>query len=76
MTTTENNLQEQDLRALEVRVEELINACAHLKDENKNLKAGNEDILAERNRLRDATELARSRVEAMIKRLKQLEDQA
>lgn len=76
MTTDNTHLQEQDLRALEVRVEELIGACTHLKDENKTLKANKEDILTERNHLHEATELARSRVEAMIERLKQLEEES
>lgn len=65
---------EQDLRALESRVEELIRACSHLKDENRSLKAREEDLLSERADLIEKTELARDRVEAMIARLKSLED--
>ena len=65
---------EQDLRALELRVEELIRACSHLKDENRSLKAREEDLLSERADLIEKTELARDRVEAMIARLKSLED--
>ena len=66
-------IQEQDLRALEVRVEELIRACAHLKDENKTLRATGEELTRERDRLLDKTENARKRVEAMIDRLRSLE---
>jgi len=74
---TDQELQgitEQDLRALELRVEELIRACSHLKDENRSLKAREEDLLGERADLIEKTELARNRVEAMISRLKSLED--
>jgi cell division protein ZapB len=39
MSESTGNIQEQDLRALEMRVEELIRACIHLKDENKTLPA-------------------------------------
>ena len=66
-------ITEQDLRALEVRVEELIRACAHLKQENKALKARHDQLLAERAALTEKTDMARSRVEAMISRLKSLE---
>ena len=66
-------ITEQDLRALEVRVDELIRACAHLKQENKALKAHHEQLVAERAALTEKTDLARSRVEAMITRLKSLE---
>lgn len=69
-----HGVSEQDLRALELRVEELIRACGHLKNENKSLKARQEDLLSERAELIEKTELARTRVEAMITRLKSLED--
>lgn len=69
-----HGVTEQDLRALESRVDELIRACGHLKNENKSLKARQEDLLAERAELIEKTELARTRVEAMITRLKSLED--
>jgi len=74
MPNTENSsIQEQDLRALEVRVEELIRACAHLKDENKTLRAQTEQLCSERDRLVETNAAARGRVEAMITRLKTLE---
>ncbi len=69
-------LQEQDLRALEVRVEELIRACTHLKDENKTLRAREHELLADRDRLASKNDQAKSRVEDMIARLKRLEDEA
>jgi cell division protein ZapB len=69
-------IQEQDLRALEVRVEELIRACVHLKDENKTLRAREQELLNERELLIAKNDQARERVEDMIGRLKRLEDKA
>ena len=65
--------QEQDLRALEVRVEELIRACTHLKDENKTLRAQAEQLTSERDKLVESNASARARVEAMIDKLKTIE---
>ncbi|MEJ2455609.1 MAG: TIGR02449 family protein [Candidatus Thiodiazotropha sp.] len=62
-----------DLRKLEQRVEELIHACSYLKDENKSLRARQDSLVAERAALIEKTELARTRVEAMITRLKSME---
>jgi len=74
MPNTENSsIQEQDLRALEVRVEELIRACAHLKDENKTLRAQAEQLTSERDKLIESNASARARVEAMIDKLKTIE---
>lgn len=64
---------ELDLRKLEIQIEELIRACAYLKDENKSLRARQDSLVAERASLIEKTELARTRVEAMITRLKSME---
>ena len=69
-------IQEQDLRALELRVEELIRACTHLKDENKTLRAREQELMSEHDRLAAKNDQARHRVEDMIARLKRLEDEA
>ena len=69
-------IQEQDLRALEVRVEELIRACTHLKDENKTLRAREQELTLERDKLVAKNDQAKLRVEDMITRLKRLEDEA
>jgi cell division protein ZapB len=71
-----HGITEQDLHALEVRVEELIRACQQLKAENRSLRAREEALVAERANLIEKNELARSRVEAMISRLKSLESTA
>jgi cell division protein ZapB len=68
-----NDMTDLDLRKLEVRVEELIRACSLLKDENKSLRTRQENLVAERAALIEKTELARTKVEAMISRLKAME---
>lgn len=77
MSSNDNHgIQEQDLRGLEVRVEELIRACAHLKDENKVLRAREQQLTNERDRLSQKNEQAADKVEDMLARLKRLEDEA
>jgi cell division protein ZapB len=70
------SIQEQDLRTLELRVEELIRACTHLKDENKTLRAREQELMTEHDKLATKNDQARHRVEDMIARLKRLEDEA
>jgi len=69
-------LAEQDLRRLETRIEELIRTVERLKEENRSLRAKQEALTAERARLIERNDLARSRVEAMINRLKAMEQPA
>ena len=77
MSSNDNQgIEEQDLRALEVRVEELIRACTYLKDENKTLRAREQALSSERDRLAEKNDQARERVEGMISRLKRLENDA
>ena len=57
-------------------MEELIRACAHLKDENKTLRAEVEHLSSERDRLIETNASARARVETMISRLKTMEGEA
>ena len=75
MSESTGNIQEQDLRALEMRVEELIRACIHLKVENKTLRADVELLSRERDKLIENNATARNRVEAMIDKLKSLESE-
>ena len=63
-----------DLDILESQVEELIRTCRRLKDENASLRARQESLVSERAELIEKTELARNRVEAMISRLKAMEE--
>lgn len=66
-------MDELDLKILERRVDELIRTVERLKDENRLLRNSNAELLAERAQLMERTELARVRVEAMISRLKGME---
>lgn len=64
---------EHDLRQLEKRIDQLIDTVGSLKTENSSLRQQQEKLVAERSQLLDKTETARTRVEAMISRLRSLE---
>lgn len=67
---------DQDLKRLEFRVEELIRSVERLKEENRSLRVQQEHMTAERAQLIERNEMARTRVEAMILRLKAMEQNA
>jgi cell division protein ZapB len=60
---------------LEQHVDALIRKCQRLSEENASLRASQEHLVAERAELIERTELARSRLEAMVARLKAMEEQ-
>ena len=62
-----------DINALEVRLDDLIKNCDELREENYALKNQQDNLIAERASLIEKSELARSRVESMIARLKAME---
>jgi cell division protein ZapB len=62
-----------DLSTLEARVDELIRAVDDLSEENRALRDQQSHLIAERAALIEKSELARSRVESMIARLKAME---
>lgn len=62
-----------DTRALEEKIERLIRICKKLGDENRALRDQQNSLVAERAALVEKSELARSRVEAMITRLRGME---
>jgi cell division protein ZapB len=68
-----SNLDGMDLQALETQVDELIQTCDQLTDENRALRNQQSSLVTERAGLIEKSELARSRVEAMIARLKAME---
>jgi cell division protein ZapB len=72
-TDDQNALLESDLNKLEARVDELVRAVMLLKDENRNLRSQQANLMAERSSLIEKTEMAKSRVEAMITRLRSME---
>lgn len=76
---TKNTAQQavdQDLKRLEFRLEELIRTIDRLKEENRSLRVQQDHMTTERAQLIERNEMARSRVEAMITRLKAMEQNA
>jgi len=69
-----DQMDDLDLKKLESRVDDLIKAVERLQQENKTLRTSQTSLLTERTDLIEKTEMARSKVEAMIKRLKALEN--
>jgi len=68
-----SRIDRMDLQALEAQVDELIQTCEQLSEENRALRDQQSTLVAERANLIEKSELARSRVEAMIARLKAME---
>ncbi len=66
-------MDNENLKMLEQRVEQLIAAVQRLKRENRSLKSGQRDLAQEHARLVEKTQIARTRIESMIGRLKSLE---
>ena len=73
MDSDKNVYTEDDLRQLEKRIDELIDTVGQLKNENTSLRQQKDKLVTERSQLIEKTEMARSRVEAMISRLRSLE---
>jgi cell division protein ZapB len=66
-------MADKQVKALEQKIDELIRLCQELNRENKALKAQSAGWQRERQDLIDRNEVARSRVEAMITRLRTME---
>jgi len=64
---------ETDLDRLQAGLKEMIRRLRVLEEENRSLKVRQETLVAERANLVQRNDEARSRVEAMIERLKALE---
>ena len=64
---------EHELKRLEKRVDALVRVCDQLQDENQSLKQRQDVLTAERANLLQKNEQVRGRVEAMIGRLKAME---
>ena len=58
------------------KLETLLGLCAQLKEENQSLRQQQSQLMTERAALIEKNEQARSRVEAMVSRLKSMEDNA
>lgn len=73
MADDSNEIFEQDLKRLEKRVDALVEVCDQLQNENRSLKLRQDTLTAERATLLQKNEQVRARVEAMIGRLKAME---
>lgn len=62
-----------EFNRLEKRMQDLVSLCSKLHLENQSLKSQQGSLVEERARLIEKNELARSKVEQMIQRLKSLE---
>jgi cell division protein ZapB len=69
-------MKDQELKAITRKIDDLINLCEQLEAENRLLKANASSWATERDQLVDKTELARSKVESMIIRLKAMEQES
>ena len=65
---------QQELDALNRQVDQLVDTVRRLSEENRSLRHSQEQLANERAGLMARNEQARSRVEAMIQRLKALEN--
>ena len=74
MDTPETNERvELELQRLEKRLDELVAICRQLQEENQSLKERQDMLTEDRATLLQKNELVRGRVEAMISRLKAME---
>lgn len=64
---------ENELKRLEQRVDALVRVCDQLQDENRSLRQRQDVLTSERASLLQKNEQVRARVEAMIGRLKAME---
>jgi len=72
MTKTEDS-QAIYITELEEKLDALINLYKAIKNENRSLITKQEELVREKAKLIEKTSLARTRVEAMITRLKSME---
>lgn len=70
VTTTDTDLE---LKRLDESVDELLDIIKQLREENIQLRSQQEFLQVERSKLMEKNETARTRVEAIINRLKAME---
>ena len=67
-------MSEQTLQPLESKIDELIAFCAHLQQQNEQLKGQESKLLQERSELIEKNQVARQKVESIITRLKSMQE--
>ena len=70
----ENMSLEKKIEKLEDSVNKLVAHCKKLSDENDSIKYANKQLLVERSELQAKNDKVRSQVEAMVERLKALDN--
>jgi cell division protein ZapB len=73
MSESTAHVVDVELKRLERRLEELVAVCRQLKEENRSLRQRQDSLMVERASLMQKNEQVRTRVEAMIGRLKTME---
>jgi cell division protein ZapB len=67
-------MSERLIAEVEAKLEQLVRRCQQLDAENRNLRQQEQEWISERSHLMEKNELARSRIESLITRLKQFEN--
>jgi len=67
-------MEKDAIQQLEQQVDELLHASRRIREENMLLKSQQTAWLAERTELVEKTDMARSRIENMVGRLKELDE--
>jgi len=68
-------MEKDTIQQLEQQVDELLRASRRAREENKLLKSQQSSWLSERAQLVEKTEQARTRIDKMVERLKQLDSE-
>ena len=69
-------MPDSQLKTLEQKIDDLIRLCTDLNSENVALKSDASSWLQERQQLMDKNELAKTKVEAIISRLRAMEQES
>jgi len=68
-------MEKDAIQQLEQQIDELLRASRRIREENMLLKSQQTAWLTERTQLVEKTDLARSRIETMVGRLKELDNE-
>ncbi|MBL4638858.1 MAG: TIGR02449 family protein [Gammaproteobacteria bacterium] len=68
-------MEKDAIQQLEQQVDDLLRASRRIRDENMLLKSQQTAWLTERTQLVEKTDLARSRIDTMVSRLKELDNE-
>ncbi len=68
-------MENKAIQQLEQQVDELLNASRRIREENLLLKSQKAAWLSERTQLVEKTNVARQRIEKMVSRLKELDEE-